>query len=91
MSLLEHDSPIGWDNILLFGERVIDTETIPPTSAPRQADSDTGDGLKPWREVDMMIGRLGIVVITGVLSGCLVPLAALAVALVVLVLQQKEE
>ena len=42
----------------------------------------------------MMIGRigiLGIVVITGVLLGCLVPLAALAVALVVLVLQQKEE
>jgi hypothetical protein len=42
----------------------------------------------------MMIGRigiLGIVVIIGVLLGCLVPLAAPAVALVVLVLQQKEE
>ena len=94
MSLLEHVSPIGWDNILLYGEYVIDTETIPPTPAPRQAVSDTGDGLRPWREVDMVIGGLGIlgiVVITGVLLGCLVPLAALAVALVVLVLQQKEE
>ncbi len=40
MSLLEHVSPIGWDNILLYGEYVIDTETIPPTPAPRQADSD---------------------------------------------------
>ena len=42
----------------------------------------------------MMIGRLGIlgiVVITGVLLGCLVPLAALAVALVVLVLQQGDQ
>jgi hypothetical protein len=30
LSLLEHVSPIGWDNILLYGEYVIDTETIPP-------------------------------------------------------------
>jgi hypothetical protein len=45
-SLLEHVSPIEWDNVVLYGQQILDPEARPSAHSGNETGADTSSGVK---------------------------------------------